>query len=84
MFRIIFNLGGVLGSAIELGLVYNSETNTVSNAVYIVFMVIAASVAFLPFSLVSPYKMVRSDGTRVIPPVHPSEYIFTRSTHQRS
>jgi len=55
MFRIIFNLGGVLGSAIELGLVYNSETNTVSNAVYIVFMVIAASVAFLPFSLVSPY-----------------------------
>ncbi|GAA5980615.1 hypothetical protein JCM5350_003561 [Sporobolomyces pararoseus] len=72
LFWIIFNLGGVLGSAIELGLVYKSESNTVGNSVYIVFMTIAAAVVFLPAALVSPAKMVRSDGTRVIPPVHPT------------
>ncbi|GAA5903204.1 uncharacterized protein JCM6883_002728 [Sporobolomyces salmoneus] len=72
LFWMIFNLGGVLGSAIELGLVYNSETNTVGNGVYIVFMTIAAAVSIVPATLVSPYKMVRSDGTRVIPPTHPT------------
>jgi len=72
MFWMIFNLGGVLGSAIELGLVYNSETNTVGNGVYIVFMSIGAASVLLPATLVSPNKMVRSDGSRVIPPVHPT------------
>lgn len=74
--RMIFNLGGVLGSAIELGLVYNSETNTVGNSVYIVFMTIGAATVLLPITLVSPSKMVRSDGTRVIPPIHPSTLTF--------
>ncbi|GAA5930812.1 uncharacterized protein JCM15063_002467 [Sporobolomyces koalae] len=72
MFWMIFNLGGVLGSAIELGLVYHSETNTVGNGVYIVFMTIGAVSVLLPALLVSPTKMVRSDGTRVIPPIHPT------------
>ncbi|GAA5878115.1 hypothetical protein JCM16303_002851 [Sporobolomyces ruberrimus] len=72
LFWMIFNLGGVLGSAIELGLVYNSETNTVGNSVYIVFMTIGAATVLLPITLVSPSKMVRSDGTRVIPPIHPT------------
>ncbi|GAA5826237.1 hypothetical protein JCM10212_006778, partial [Sporobolomyces blumeae] len=72
LFWIIFNCGGVLGSAIELGLVYHSETNTVGNGVYIVFMTIGAAAVFVPALLVDPYKMVRSDGTRVIPPVHPT------------
>lgn len=73
LFWMIFNLGGVLGSAIELGLVYHSETNTVGNGVYIVFMTIAAVVSLVPATLVSPDRMIRSDGTRVIPPTHPSE-----------
>ncbi|GAA5845882.1 hypothetical protein JCM3766R1_004643 [Sporobolomyces carnicolor] len=72
LFWMIFNLGGVLGSAIELGLVYHSETNTVGNGVYIVFMTIAAVVSLVPATLVSPDRMIRSDGTRVIPPTHPT------------
>ncbi|GAA5824238.1 hypothetical protein JCM5353_000361 [Sporobolomyces roseus] len=72
LFWMIFNLGGVLGSAIELGLVYNSETNTVGNGVYIVFMSIGAASVLLPATLIAPNKMVRSDGSRVIPPVHPT------------
>ncbi|GAA5872723.1 hypothetical protein JCM1840_004500 [Sporobolomyces johnsonii] len=72
LFWIIFNTGGVLGSAIELGLTYHSTTSTVSNAVYIVFMTIGAVGAFLPIFLVNPGTMVRTDGTRVIVPVHPT------------
>ncbi|GAA5932389.1 hypothetical protein JCM1841_001371 [Sporobolomyces salmonicolor] len=72
LFWIIFNMGGVLGSAIELGLTYDSTTSTVSNAVYIVFMTIGAVGAFLPIFLVNPGTMVRTDGTRVIVPAHPT------------
>ncbi|PRQ71064.1 hypothetical protein AAT19DRAFT_10604 [Rhodotorula toruloides] len=53
-------------------LTWNSTSNTVGNSVYIVFLVIAACGSFLPLLLVDPATMVRSDGTRVIPPVHPT------------
>ncbi|BGP27479.1 major Facilitator Superfamily protein [Rhodotorula toruloides] len=72
LFWIVFNLGGALGSAIEVGLTWKSTSNTVGNSVYIVFLVIAACGSFLPLLLVDPATMVRSDGTRVIPPVHPT------------
>lgn len=49
----IFNLGAVLGSAIELGLTYNSTANTVSNAVYSAFLAITCVGAFIPLVLVS-------------------------------
>ncbi|BGP35185.1 hypothetical protein JCM10296v2_007017 [Rhodotorula toruloides] len=72
LFWIVFNLGGALGSAIEVGLTWKSTSNTVGNSVYIVFLVIAACGSFLPLLLVDPATMVRSDGTRVIPPIHPT------------
>ncbi|GAA5985217.1 hypothetical protein JCM11641_003635 [Rhodosporidiobolus odoratus] len=71
-FWIIFNLGGVVGAAIELGLTYDSSSNTVGNGVYIVFLTIGACACFLPLLLVNPATMVRVDGTRVVVPVHPS------------
>ncbi|BGP51384.1 hypothetical protein JCM10450v2_007322 [Rhodotorula kratochvilovae] len=71
-FWVIFNLGGTLGSAIETGLSWDTTGNTVSNAVYIVFLVIAAIGALIPLLLADPATMVRSDGTRVIPPIHPT------------
>lgn len=49
----IFNLGAVLGSAIELGLTYNSTANTVSNSVYAAFLVITSLGTFIPLLLVS-------------------------------
>lgn len=72
VFWIVFNMGGTIGSAIETGLSWNSTSNTVSNAVYVVFLVIAAVGALIPVLLVNPATMVRNDGTRVIPPIHPS------------
>lgn len=72
LFWIVFNLGAVIGSGIELGLTYNSTTNTVSNGVYTAFLILTIIGACIPALLVSPGKMIRSDGTRVVVPVHPS------------
>lgn len=49
----IFNMGAVLGSAIELGLTYDTDASTVSNSVYAAFLAIAAIGAFIPLILVS-------------------------------
>jgi len=71
-FWMIFNLGAVLGGAIELGLTFDSTANTVSNSVYAAFLVITSLGSFIPFFLINPGTMVRTDGTRVVVPVHPS------------
>lgn len=68
MFWVIFNLGGVLGSAIEMGLGWNTSSNTVSNATYIAFTVITGVGSFTALLLRNPSKTVRSDGTIVKPP----------------
>ncbi len=68
VFWVIFNLGAVLGSAIELGLTYNSTANTVSNGTYAAFIVLTGLGAFVSAMLMNPAKMVRDDGTRVLVP----------------
>ena len=47
------NLGAVLGNAIDLGLVYDSTANTVSNSTYAAFVAISGCGAFIPFLLVN-------------------------------
>lgn len=82
-YRAIFNLGAVIGAAIEFGLTYDSSSNTVSNTVYAVFIAISGLASFLPALLVDPRTMVRSDGTRVIMRPHPSKcasHIWPRKT----
>lgn len=68
VFWIIFNLGAVLGSAIQLGLTYNSTGNTVSNGTYAAFVALTGLGAFSAALLMDPAKMVRDDGTRVVVP----------------
>lgn len=68
IFWIIFNLGAVLGSAIAMGLSWNSDSNTLSNGTYIVFIVLTGCGAFVTLLLKSPGKMLRSDGTPVVVP----------------
>lgn len=68
VFWVIFNFGAVLGSAIELGLTYNSTANTVSNSTYAAFVVLTGLGAFVAAMLMNPAKVVRDDGTRVIVP----------------
>ncbi|BGP58044.1 hypothetical protein JCM8202_001717 [Rhodotorula sphaerocarpa] len=72
VFWALFNLGGVIGAAVELGLTWDSTTNTVGNPVYIALLAIAACGSFLPLLLANPATIVRSDGSRVVPPVHPT------------
>ncbi|KAM0747922.1 MFS general substrate transporter [Meredithblackwellia eburnea MCA 4105] len=72
LFWSIFNLGAVIGSAMEIGLAWNTQANTVSNGAYSAFLAIAALGAFLPILLIKPSKMVRDDGTKVELPSHPT------------
>ncbi|KIJ61148.1 hypothetical protein HYDPIDRAFT_42912 [Hydnomerulius pinastri MD-312] len=72
VFWAIFNLGGVVGSAVAFGANFNSESNSVGNGTYIGFMILTLIGVVLPVFLVDPYKVVRDDGTRVAPVRHPS------------
>ncbi|SNX87423.1 related to DUF895 domain membrane protein [Melanopsichium pennsylvanicum] len=68
VFWVIFNLGAVLGAAIELGLTYNSTANTVSNGTYAAFVVLTGLGALFAAALMNPAKVVRDDGSRVLVP----------------
>ncbi|EKM60588.1 uncharacterized protein PHACADRAFT_246612 [Phanerochaete carnosa HHB-10118-sp] len=72
IFWSIFNLGGVVGAAVSLGQNFKSETNSVGNGTYIVFLVLTGIGVLIPLLMVDPSKMVRADGTRVTTPKHPS------------
>jgi len=70
VFWVIFNLGAVIGSAIELAISYDkAEQNTsLGNAVYITFLVLTLIGAGLVWALKYPGDVIRSDGTRVVVP----------------
>ncbi|CAO3628434.1 unnamed protein product [Cunninghamella echinulata] len=67
IFWMIFNLGATIGAAIPLGMNWNGgeDTGNINQGTYIGFMVIMAFGAFLTLILVSPNKVIRSDGTHV-------------------
>ncbi|PWN37733.1 MFS general substrate transporter [Meira miltonrushii] len=67
---VIFNLGAVIGSAIELGLTYNSTASTLSDGVYVAFLILTLLGACCASLLKAPSSMIRSDGTRVYVPPH--------------
>ncbi|KAF8217473.1 MFS general substrate transporter [Mycena galopus ATCC 62051] len=64
-FWAIFNLGGVVGAAAAFGQNYHTTAGSVSNGTYISFIVLTALGAMIPFVMVDPKKMIRTDGTRV-------------------
>ncbi|KAJ3998840.1 MFS general substrate transporter [Lentinula boryana] len=72
VFWTIFNLGGVVGSAVALGTNFHNTAGTVSNSTYIAFVVLTAIGICIPMSMADPKKIVRSDGAKVIVPLHPS------------
>lgn len=71
-FWAIFNLGGVVGSAVAFGLNFNSTANKLGNGTYIGFLILSLTGVVLPLFLADPYKIIRTDGTRVTPIRHPS------------
>ncbi|KAH7907552.1 MFS general substrate transporter [Hygrophoropsis aurantiaca] len=72
IFWAIFNLGGVVGSAVAFGANFHSESNGVGNGTYIAFLILTLIGVVLPVFLVDPLKMIRSDGTKVQPVKHAS------------
>ncbi|KAJ7047683.1 MFS general substrate transporter [Mycena alexandri] len=65
LFWVIFNLGGVVGSAVAFGQNFNTKAGSVNNSTYIVFLVLTLVGATIPMFMVDPRKMIRTDGTRV-------------------
>jgi len=72
IFWAIFNLGGVVGAAVSLGTNFHSTTNSVGNGTYIGFLVLTMMGVLIPLVMADPNKMIRTDGTKVTTPRHPS------------
>ncbi|KAF9552989.1 MFS general substrate transporter [Agrocybe pediades] len=68
----IFNLGAVVGASVSLGQNFHSTANAVGNGTYIGFLILTLIGVMIPLLMVDPKKMVRTDGTKVSAPRHPS------------
>lgn len=71
IFWAIFNLGGVIGSAIPLGQNFYNTTNTVTNGTYVAFMVLMFAGFVLSFFLLPADKVRRADGSHIENVTHP-------------
>ncbi|CAO3633178.1 unnamed protein product [Cunninghamella blakesleeana] len=65
IFWALFNVGGILGSVISLGMNLSNDTGGVSTATYTAFVVIMLFGSVLSVFLANPTKVIRSDGTHV-------------------
>lgn len=72
IFWAIFNLGGVVGASVSFGTNFHSMADAVGNGTYIGFLVLTLIGVTIPFLMADPAKMIRTDGTRVTLPRHPS------------
>ncbi|KAL9715701.1 hypothetical protein Ac2012v2_000144 [Leucoagaricus gongylophorus] len=72
IFWSIFNLGAVVGASVAVGTNFNSTANSVGNGTYIGFLVLTIIGVFIPLIMVNPQDMIRTDGTKISPPRHPS------------
>ncbi|KAI9314740.1 major facilitator superfamily domain-containing protein [Dichotomocladium elegans] len=61
----LFNIGGILGSVITLGLNLKNQGGSVQTGTYVAFVVIMIVGVFLSLALVPPSKVSRADGTKV-------------------
>ncbi|KAI8138334.1 major facilitator superfamily domain-containing protein [Fennellomyces sp. T-0311] len=61
----LFNIGGILGSLITLGMNLNNSAGKVQTGTYVAFVVIMVLGIFLTLTMLPPSKIVRKDGTRV-------------------
>lgn len=64
-FWVIFQMGTFIGAAIALGIQFNSTLPSVSNGVYIAFMIIMLTSIVSSWLVLSPEAVVRGDGTLV-------------------
>ncbi|KAG2081098.1 MFS general substrate transporter [Suillus discolor] len=67
IFWTIFNLGGVMGSAVAFGTSFN-----LGNGTYVGFLILTLVGVFLPLLMANPNKVIRTDGTHVNQVSYPS------------
>lgn len=72
LFWTIFQMGGVIGSIIPLGLSWNSAPGNASDGVYITFITVMLVGCTLPLLLLPSNQVIRADGTRVVIPEMPT------------
>lgn len=65
MFWLLFNLGGVIGSFIAMGVNFHSVENRVSDATYAVFIALMGAGFLSALLILSPTKILRNDGSQV-------------------
>ncbi|KAJ2793356.1 hypothetical protein H4S07_007078, partial [Coemansia furcata] len=66
VFWIVFNLGGVVGGILPFAINYHSDTDSLSDGVYIAFVILECLGAVLGLALAPPSKVVRDDGSSVV------------------
>ena len=72
IFWSIFNLGAVVGASVSLGQNIDNKSNAVKSGTYIGFLILSLIGVVIPMLMADPAKMVRTDGTKVHTPNHPS------------
>jgi MFS family permease len=72
LFWAIFNLGAVVGASVSLGQNFHSTANSVGNGTYIGFLVLTLIGVTIPMLMANPANVIRTDGTKVTTPRHPS------------
>ncbi|KAJ7095079.1 MFS general substrate transporter [Mycena belliarum] len=72
IFWAIFNLGGVVGSAVAFGNNFHTSAGSVNNGTYIGFLILTIIGALIPLFMVDPKHIIRSDGTKLTVPLNPS------------
>jgi len=68
----IFNMGAFVGAAVSLGQNFHSTANSVGNGTYIGFLILTLIGVLIPLLMANPNNMIRTDGTKVTTPRHPS------------
>ncbi|KAI7870775.1 major facilitator superfamily domain-containing protein [Spinellus fusiger] len=74
LFWTLFNIGGILGSIITLGLNLQNITGGVSSGTYATFAIVMLVGVFSTFAFASPSNVICSDGSKMI---------VMKSTHWR-
>ncbi|KAF9233366.1 MFS general substrate transporter [Melanogaster broomeanus] len=69
IFWVIFNLGGVVGSAVAFGQNFHAVVSLISPSASWILTLIGV---FLPLLMADPDKIIRTDGTKVVQFRHPS------------
>lgn len=72
IFWALFNVGGILGSVITLGMNLNNASGGVSTGTYTAFVVIMLVGSVISMALAPPTKVIRTDGSPVAVANHTS------------